>query len=187
MPHVNMLESPLAALVVVDMQAKFLDAITSDPPTDTIDRIGRLVAAARIFELPVFVTEQYPKGLGSTDKRVVKSLGEAAQRFEKTTMSCWRDGPFRAALKATGREQIILCGIEAHVCIQQTALDLIRMDYQVFVPVDSIASRFGRDKTAAVDRMRAAGAEIVSAEAVIFELVERCDHPRFKDVLKIVK
>jgi len=187
MPHLNMLESASAALVVVDVQEKMLAAIGSDAPDETVNRILRLIAAAAVFDLPVLATEQYPRGLGSTDPRIAKALNDAALRFEKATMSCWRDEPFRQALQATDREQIILCGIETHVCIQQTALDLIRVDYQVFVPADAVASRFERDKSPAIDRMRAAGAQITSAEAVLFELIERCDHPRFKDVLKLVK
>ena len=187
MPHVNMLEPPSAALLVIDVQEKILAIAGSDKPADVVDRISRLIAAARVFDLPIFVTEQYPRGLGATDPRLAKLLEESPERYEKSTMSCWRDESFKSALQQSDREQIIVCGIEAHVCVQQTVLDLIRMDYQVFVPVDAIASRFAPDKSAALERMRTAGAELLTAEAAIFELVERCDHPRFKDILTIIK
>lgn len=187
MPHVNMIETDLAALVVVDVQEKMLAAISSDPPADVIARCAQLVRMAQVFELPIIVTEQYPKGLGPTDARLRDTIPSDAKIVEKVTMSCWRDAAFSEALRATGREHIIVCGLESHVCIQQTVLDLLRVDYVPFVPVNAIASRFDFDKVAALNRMRTAGAELTSAEALVFELAERCDHPRFKDVLKLVK
>lgn len=187
MPHVNMLEQDLAALVVVDVQEKMLAAIGSDAPADVVDRCCQLVRMAQIFELPIFITEQYPKGLGTTDSRLKTVVPESAAWFEKTTMSCWRDAAFSETLQRSSREHIIVCGVESHVCVQQTVLDLLRVDFVPFVPVNAVASRFDIDKTASIDRMRAAGAEMATAEALIFELVERCDHPHFKDVLKLVK
>ncbi len=187
MPHVNMIEQELAALLVVDVQEKLLPAITSDVSRDVLDCCAQLVRMAGIFELPVFVTEQYPKGLGHTDKQILTAFPEPPGVFEKSTMSCWRDPVFCDALRASGREHIIVCGVEAHVCVQQTVLDLLRVDYVPFLPVNAIASRFECDKSVAIERMRHAGAEVTTAEALIFELVERCDHPKFKDVLKLVK
>lgn len=187
MPHVNMIEQELAALLVVDVQEKLLPAIASDPPKDVLDRCTQMIRMAHVFELPIFVTEQYPKGLGHTDKQLLAAFAEPPGVFEKSTMSCWRDPAFCDALRASGREHIIVCGVEAHVCIQQTVLDLLRVDYVPFLPVNAIASRFENDKAVAIKRMRHAGAEVTTAEALIFELVERCDHPKFKDVLKLVK
>ncbi|MCB9857463.1 MAG: isochorismatase family protein [Phycisphaerales bacterium] len=187
MPHVNMIERDLAALVVVDVQSKMLAAIGSDPVAGVIDRCLQLIRTAQLFELPIFLTEQYPQGLGHTDERVKSALSELDRVFEKTTMSCWRDAAFSDALQKSGREHIIVCGVESHVCIQQTVLDLLRVDYVPFVPVNAVASRFDFDKVAALERMRTAGAELTTSEALVFELVERCDDPRFKDVLKLVK
>lgn len=187
MPHVNMIERDLAALVVVDVQEKMLAAISSDPPADIIERCIQLVRMAQVFDIPIFATEQYPKGLGPTDQRLRSALPESTRHFEKTTMSCWRDESFCEALQASGREHVIVCGLETHVCVQQTVLDLLRVDFVPFVPVNAVASRFDFDKAASLDRMRHAGAELTTAESLIFELVERCDHPKFKNILKLVK
>ena len=182
-----MLERDLAALVVVDVQDKMLAAIGSDPVDDVIDRCVQLIRMAQLFEAPILLTEQYPRGLGHTSERVKSVLPPTCQVFEKSTMSCWRDEAFREALQRTGREHIIVCGVESHVCIQQTVLDLLRVDYSPFVPINAVASRFAFDKAAAIDRMRTAGAEMTTAEAIVFELAERCDDAKFRDVLKLVK
>lgn len=187
MPQVNMIERDLAALVVVDVQEKMLSAIGSDPVAGVVDRCIQLVRMAQLFEMPIFLTEQYPKGIGPTNDRLKSALPEEVRVFEKTTMSCWRDSAFSEALQQSGREHIVVCGVESHVCIQQTVLDLLRVDFVPFVPVNAVASRFDFDKAAAMERMRSAGAELTTAEALIFELVERCDDPKFKDVLKLVK
>jgi len=187
MPHVNVLESGLAVLVVVDIQEKLLPAIASSPPDSIIDAAGRLIQAARILDIPILHTEQYPKGLGPTDSRIKGFMAAESKPIEKTQCSCWRDAAFREALESTHREQVILVGVETHVCIQQTAMDLIRVDYVPFVAADAVGSRRPGDATMALDRMRRAGAEISTAESLIFELIERCDHPRFKAVLELIK
>lgn len=183
----QMIESDLAALVVVDVQEKMLSAITSRPPERVVDRIQRLARAALILDIPIFLTEQYPKGLGPTDARIRQALLAIAAPIVKNTCSCWRDEAFRRALQLSGREHIILVGLEAHVCIQQTAMDLVRMDYSVFVAADACGSRYAEDSDIALARMSQCGVEVSTAESLIFELIERCDHPRFKDVLELVK
>ena len=187
MPHVNFLESGLAVLVVVDVQEKLLPAIESSPPDSIIDAAGRLIKAARILDIPIIYTEQYPKGLGPTDSRIKGLMPPESKPIEKTACSCWRDAAFREALQATDREQVILVGVETHVCIQQTALDLIRVDYVPFVAADAVGSRRPGDAETALRRMQNAGAEISTAESIIFELIERCDHPRFKAILELIK
>ncbi len=187
MPRVNFLEAQSAVLVVVDVQEKVLATVTSSPGERIIDRIGRLIRAARILDVPVLHTEQYPKGLGPTDGHVKRSLPAGSHPIVKSTCSCWRDEAFRIALQRTEREHVVLAGLEAHVCIQQTALDLLRVDYVPFVAADAVGSRCETDFQRALERMRRAGAEVSTAEALIFELVERCDHPKFRDILKVIK
>ncbi len=187
MAHGDMLEEQLAALVVVDLQEKMLAAIGTSPPERIFDKIRRLAGAAEVLGLPIIYTEQNPRGLGPTDPRAAAALSSASGPVVKTTCSCWRDEKFRAALQGTDREQIVLVGLEAHVCIQQTALDLLRVDYQVFVPVDAVGSRYQQDMDVALERMRRAGVVVATAEALIFELIERCDHPKFKQILELVK
>lgn len=187
MPNVNILEADQTALVVIDVQEKMLTAISSGPPDAILDKIRRLIGAAKVLEVPIVFTEQYPKGLGPTSGPVREALPGELQPIVKNTCSCWRDPVFREALKATGREQIIVIGLETHVCVQQTALDLLRVDYAVFVAADAVGSRFSTDTEISLMRMRRAGVEVSTTEALIFDLIERCDHPKFKDILRLVK
>lgn len=187
MPHTNMLEAQLTVLVVVDVQAKMLPAITTSPQETIIDKIRRLVGAADVLDIPILYTEQYPKGMGPTDPRVTAMLSSSTGPIVKSACSCWRDEGFRSALQQTGREHVILVGLETHVCIQQTAMDLVRVDYTVFVAADAVGSRFGSDREMSLGRMARAGVEVSTAEALIFELIERCDHPKFREILKLVK
>ncbi len=187
MLHVSVLESTLAVLVVVDVQERMLGAVTTSPGDEIVGAIVKLIGAAKVLDIPILYTEQNPKGLGPTDVSLKLALAGAQGPLVKTTCSCWRDEGFRRALQQTRREHVILGGLEAHVCIQQTALDLMRVDYTPFVVVDAVGSRRPSDMETSISRMRQAGVTISTVESLIFELVERCDHPRFKDILKIVK
>lgn len=186
MPHVSVLESPLSVLVVVDVQEKMLAAVTTSPDI-VIGSIAKLISAAKVLDIPILYTEQNPAGLGRTDPALKDILASAHGPLVKTTCSCWRDENFRNALQQTRREHVILAGLETHVCIQQTALDLLRVDYAPFVAVDAVGSRRTQDMKTSLARMRQAGVTISTTEALIFELVERCDHPRFKDLLRLIK
>lgn len=180
-------EASSAVLVVVDVQEKMLRAVTTRPPDQIVASIRKLIGAARILDVPVLYTEQNPSGLGTTVAALRDALDGAVGPLVKSTCSCWRDEGFRSALQQSEREHVILVGLETHVCILQTALDLVRMDYVPFVPADAVGSRCGEDMAMALARMPRSGVEIGTTEGIIFELVERCDHPRFKDVLKIIK
>jgi len=164
-----------------------LAAITSSPTDAILDKIRRLIGTAKVLDIPILFTEQYPKGLGATSHVVREAFPRELGPMVKTTCSCWRDGAFRSALQATGREQIMVVGLETHVCVQQTALDLLRVDYAVFIAADAIGSRFSFDTEIALMRMRRAGVEISTTESLIFDLIERCDHPKFRDILQLVK
>ncbi len=187
MSNLNILETDLAVLVVIDVQEKMLTAISTSPHDAILDKLRRLIEAAKILDIPIIYTEQYPKGIGRTDARVKGWLPSGLEPIEKTTCSCWRDEAFRNALQETRREHVILAGLESHVCVQQTALDLLRVDYATFLPIDAVGSRFAIDMNTAVERMRRAGVEVSTTEALIFDLIERCDHPKFKDILGLVK
>lgn len=187
MPYVNVLEERQAVLVVIDVQEKMLAAIGTSPVETILDKIRRLIGTAKVLGIPIIHTEQYPKGLGPTDERLKGWLPEGSGPLVKNTCSCWRDDEFKKALRATGREHVILAGLEAHVCVQQTALDLLRVDYAVFLALDAVGSRFAADMNPSVERMRHAGVEVTTTEAIIFDLIERCDHPKFRDILQLVK
>lgn len=187
MPHVNVLESQLAALIVIDVQEKLLPAITTTSPESLLGNITKLVRACTLLEVPVIFTEQYPKGLGRTQPALADLLHDQIGPIQKTTCSCWREEDFRNALQRTEREHVIITGLETHVCVQQTALDLMRVDYVPFLAADAIGSRNVLDMQTAIERMRRAGVDISTTESLIFELVERCDHPRFKEIIQLIK
>ena len=187
MPHINVLESQLAALVVIDVQEKLLPVITTTSADELLGKISTLVRACALMDVPIIYTEQYPKGLGRTHPALADLLHNHIGPIQKQTCSCWREEEFRNALQRTEREHVIIAGVESHVCVQQTALDLMRVDYVPFLASDAIGSRNMPDTQIAIERMRRAGVEISTTESLIFELVERCDHPRFKEIVQLIK
>ena len=171
-----------AALLVIDVQEK-INGVMADQ--GHLPRIEVLVEACRGLEIPVIGSEQYPKGLGPTVPSLAAALGGTPPA--KLTFSCFRDRDLRTSLEATERTQFVVTGIETHVCVLQTALDLLAADHQVYIPHDAVNSRRPADKEWALQRMAAAGAVITSTESALFELVERCDTPDFKTVAKLIK
>lgn len=169
-------------LVVVDVQEKLAPHISGID--EILKNSRKLIKACRIFGLPVIVTEQ--KKLGNTVEEIREVLGEF-KPVEKMTFSCAREGKFVEELEKTGRRVCILMGIEAHICIAQTAMDLIEMGYDVQVVVDAIGSRNELDKEIAVQKMIVAGAIPTTTEMVMYELLKSAEAKEFKDILKLVK
>ena len=171
-----------AALLVIDVQDR-INAVMADQ--SHLPRIEVLVEACRALEVPVLASEQYPQGLGPTVESLATILGDTPPG--KLTFSCARDEGLRRAIEDSGRNQIIVTGIETHVCVLQTAIDLINNGFEVHVPHDAVNSRRPADKDWALHRMAAAGAVITATESALFELLERCDTTDFKDVAKLIK
>jgi nicotinamidase-related amidase len=170
-----------AALVVIDVQEAFRKAV---PAFEQVaGAVGTLARGAGELGVPVIVTEQYPKGLGATVEEVAESLPDGARRLEKVRFSASDAEGFDLG----GREQAIVCGIEAHVCVAQTALDLIDLEAEVHVAADAVGSRSDDDREIGLARMERAGAEITSVEMALFELLGSSDAPGFKEVQAIVK
>jgi nicotinamidase-related amidase len=178
----HLLDRSAAVLLVIDVQEKINAAMTNQ---GHLPRIEVLIEACRALEVPVIGSEQYPKGLGATVEPLASLLGGTPAA--KDTFSCARDTGLREALAASGCPEVIVTGIEAHVCVLQTALDLIDAGYRVHVPYDAVNSRRPADKHWALERMQAAGVQITTTESALFELVERCDTADFKTVAKLVK
>jgi nicotinamidase-related amidase len=177
-------------LLVIDVQEKLAPHI--DGGERVVERCGRLIDVARRLGVPVTLTEHYPKGLGPSVAALRAKAGNDTPVFEKIAFSCWRDEPIRAridGLRRQGRAQVVVAGTEAHVCVGQTALSLLgrSSELEVFLVADAVGSRAALDRDLAVERLRQAGARIVSHEMVAFEWLERGDAPEFKDVLAIVK
>lgn len=181
--HLRPLTRALATVLVVDLQQKLLPAMHE--ADSCVAAAARLIKAAGTLGVPVIATEQYPAGLGRTDPRISELLA-ANRTFEKTQFSAWIE-PVRAVLAHSGRNQVILVGIETHVCVQQTALDLLRDGKQVWLCVDAVTSRRPLDSQVACDRLRHAGAIVTTTESVIFELLGEAGTQEFKNILKIVK
>jgi len=169
-------------LFLCDLQEKFRNGIQYFP--EIVENSSRLLRAFKILELPIICTEQYPKGLGHT----VAELGVAEHNvpvFDKTKFSMCLP-PIEEIIKDKEVKAVILCGIEAHVCVQQTALDLLEKGMDVHVVVDACSSRSMTDRMYALDRMRDSGAFLTTSEAVILGLAGGSSHPSFKQLQKII-
>ena len=170
------------ALLVIDVQER-INAVMADQ--GHLPRIEVLIEACKNLGVPVIGSEQYPQGLGPTVPSLATALGGTPPA--KLTFSCFRDKDLRVELESTQKPQFLVTGIETHVCVAQTALDLLAAGFQVHVPQDAVNSRRSADKIWALRRMARADAVITSTESALFELVERCDTVDFKMVAKLVK
>lgn len=173
------------ALVVVDIQTKLASAMPEDVLAQVVRNTNVLLAAAAEFDLPVLMTEQYPRGLGETLPEL--RLAEGQPRVEKISFSCCEEPAFAQALQAAGRRSVLLCGMETHVCVLQTALDLLTDDRQVFIAADAVCSRAKLNWKLALEMMRQAGAVITPTEAVVFQLLGAAGSERFKRLSRLVK
>jgi nicotinamidase-related amidase len=173
-----------AGLVVVDIQERLLPAIFESQRV--VQNTVRLVQGAAVLKVPIFVTEQYRNGLGPTVLEVTAAIPGFAPLQKLAFSACGAEG-FIPALEQRKVTDAILCGIEAHVCVSQTCLDLVDKGFRVFVAADAVSSRTPENYHVGLDRMGAAGAVIVSTEMVLFELLERAGTDEFKQILKLVK
>lgn len=173
-------DADVSVLVVIDIQTK----LTGVMPVKVLARLQRytgvLIKAAKVLKIPVLVTEQYPKGLGNLEQDIAVLLADDARRYEKTAFSVTGAADFVEDLSRSGRTQIILVGMEAHVCVLQTAMDLRALGYQIFVVADAVCSRHRESYETALNRMRQAGVIIVNAESVLFEWLRDAKHAQFK-------
>ncbi len=174
-----------AVLVVVDYQEKMMAAIHDR--AGVLARAERLVRGVELLDLPILVTEQYPRGLGATEPQLAAALGERYRPIEKTTLSIMGEPAFCSALEATGRSQVILCGVEAHVCVCQSAIDLRRAGYDVHVAADCISSRRADDAAVGLRRMEQHGCWMSTHELAVFELLAQSGTPAFKEWIRRIR
>jgi nicotinamidase-related amidase len=172
------------ALIVIDMQSKLYPFIHEYE--QLTKNCIRLIEGLKVLDVPIIVTQQYTPGLGGTIEPINKAIGEYTH-IEKMCFSCYGDNNFISELKKLGRKNILLAGIESHVCVLQTALDLIENGYQPVLVEDCVSSREPNNKRIAVERMRDAGAIITTYESILFELTVLCGTDEFKKIVKIVK
>ncbi|MDZ7373800.1 MAG: hydrolase [candidate division KSB1 bacterium] len=182
--HPLLLRRDQAALLVVDVQERLYPVMWEKERVEAAVR--KLIQGFRLLERPIFATEQYPKGLGPTLPSLRELMG-GIQPYEKLHFSCCGVEPLLQELKQRELFQIVLCGIEAHVCVLQTALDMLHLGYQVHVPADAVSSRRELDWQMALERMRRSGVVVTTTESVLFELLELAGTPEFKQIAQLVK
>ena len=185
MPHENTLDIRRTALAVVDVQESFRPHIKEF--AETAARVALVVHAARLLGVPVVVTEQYPKGLGRTAAEILAVLPEGFEPVEKTAFSSCGAQVFVARLEEAGARQVMLCGLEAHVCVNQTAHDLLAAGYQVHVLTDCVSSRAAENRRVGLEKMFRSGALPSSTELALFELMRDARHEQFKAIQKLIK
>jgi nicotinamidase-related amidase len=172
-----------AVLVVVDVQEKFRQVIHEWDVM--LSGVGKLVGGCTVLGVPVVATEQYPKGLGQTVEEIRPLLTEPP--IEKLSFSCMGEPKFRERLESLRRRQLILCGIEAHVCVLNTALDALTEGYDVHIAADATSSRRRQDKETALANATQAWAHPTTVETILFQLLEKAGTEEFKQISKIVK
>lgn len=182
MAHPTRLSAADAALLVVDVQEKLMAKV---PGADALVRnLAFLIDAARLVQVPVSATEQYPKGLGPTVPELLRRLPD---RPDKTAFSCCAAEAVVAGFRQAGRTKVVVAGIETHVCVLHTALDLLALGYHVYLPADAVASRYAADHDFALRRLERAGAILTTAETCAFEWVGGASHPAFKGISQLVQ
>ncbi len=185
MPHPKVLDREKTALVVVDLQEAF-----RSPINDFAQIVARVSVAVRGFlalDLPVIITEQYPKGLGRTAEEILFLMPPEFEFIEKSAFSSCGAAAFMERLRESGATQIVLCGLEAHVCVNQTAHDLLNENFAVHLLTDCVGSRFTHDKEIALRKMQASGVVSSSVEMALFELIRDARHEQFKEIQKLIK
>ena len=176
-----------SCLLVIDIQTRLLSAM----PKRVLERLkynsAILLNTATTLSIPIFATLQYPKGLGPIEPTVNDLLPADVKKFEKTCFSCLDAEGFRQALDESGRKQVILLGVEAHICVLQTALQLQEAGYQVFIAMDAICSRHRENYENALNRLQQAGIIISNTESIIYEWLSDAKHAQFKSISALVK
>lgn len=173
------LSAEASCLLVIDCQEKLMPAIHGGD--ELIGQIGWLTELARALSVPVLASEQYPRGLGRTVSDIDSRL-EPDEKMEKLRFSCAAEPTCRGRLEGLGRRQVVVGGVEAHVCVLQTALGMLGQGWEVFVVDEAVSSRRPRDRELALERMRQAGVVVVSREMVAFEWLHEAGTDLFRDI-----
>jgi nicotinamidase-related amidase len=179
-----MLEIHNCCLIVVDVQGKLAQLMTAKEALFKNIRI--LIQAARILDIPILWCQQAPDALGPTVPEIAELL-TGIEPIDKASFSCCGQETFGARLNSLGREQVLLCGIEGHVCVYLTAMDLMEGGLDVTILADAVSSRTEQNRHIALTRLAAEGARISSTEMALFELLKTATHPQFRQVAKLVK
>ncbi len=170
-------------LVVVDIQDKFLDPIWQKQRV--VDRAKFMIECAKLLSVPIIVSEQVPERMGHTVSNLISK--SEADFFTKSTFSCWSEAAFRRLINKHKRAQCVLVGIESHICVNQTAHDLMDEDIDVILAADAVSARTEGMHLSALKRMADEGAAIAHSESIVYEWMQDAKHPQFRSVLELVK
>ncbi len=179
-----MLDSEKCCLVVVDVQGKLAQLMHNKE--NLFRNIQILIKASRILTIPIIWCQQCPESLGETVAEIAELLKET-EPVNKTTFSCCGQKQFDEKLQSLNRSQVILCGIETHVCVYQTAVDLLKKGFRIDIIKDAVSSRTPENKNIALNRLAATDANISSTEMALFELLKTAEHPKFREIAKLMK
>lgn len=179
-----MISRAAAVLVIIDIQGNLAQAMFDRENlfTNTI----KLIKGFKALSLPIIITEQIPQKLGQTLPQIAAAL-DGVKPIAKESFSCWGERNFKEQLETSGRKDVVLLGIETHVCVYQTAVDLISNGYHLHLVADAVSSRTPENRRIGIDAMKSAGAQITSTEMVLFELLRTAADPKAKELFKIVK
>jgi len=178
------LKNDRSVLVIIDVQTKLLSVMYNYPLL--LENVKKLIRGAQVLEMPIIYTEQYPEGLGPTDPEVAELLG-GLQPVTKMTFSCCSEDNFLNELRKTNRDQVIVCGIESHICVYQTCRDLIDKKYEVHLVTDCISSRKLENTELITIKLQAYGVYPTSVEMALFEMLKDASNSAFKKIAKIIK
>ena len=172
------------ALIIIDVQEKLAKAMLNKDAL--FENLQKIIKGSQVLGIPILVTEQNPKGLGNTVPELSSLLSDAPS-VSKFSFSCCGEEQFMQKFKELNRRQVLLAGIEAHVCVYQTAIDLRGMGYEVEVLADCVSSRTAENKARGLEKMKEAGTGLTSTEIALFELLRIAEGEKFKEISKIVK
>jgi len=179
-----MLTVPDSVLLVIDVQEKLFHVMYQKE--QLADNLQRLIKGIQVLEVPVLVTEQYPRGLGPTIPEIAGLL-PTIKPYPKVNFSCCGDEAFLQTFKRLGRKQVLIAGIESHICVYQTAADLIAAGYEVYVVGDAVSARTEQNKDTGIKMTLQSGAKLTSTEAALFELLKAAKSDKFKAINQIIR
>ena len=185
MTHPNILQPDKAALVVIDFQEAFRHVIADFSVAAT--RILTAIWGFQLLGSPVLITEQYPKGLGRTAEEIFLAMSDQIEVFDKTSFSSCGSASFISRLDDLEASQVVICGLETHICVNQTAHDLLELGFQVHLLTDCVRSRFEYDRLAGIDKMKMSGVVPSTVEMALFELLGDSRHEKFKEIQALIK
>ena len=180
-----MLNVDNTALLVIDVQGKLAQLMYQKD--NLFANLEKIIRGAQVLEIPIIWTEQVPEKLGQTTPAIARLLVKSAEPISKASFSCCGIKPFVNQLQALQRHQILITGIETHICVYQTAIDLLDMGYEVQIVADAVSSRTAENRQLGLERLKETGAIITSTEMALFELLRIAEGDKFRQITKIVK